>query len=77
MGEFNALEKIVFKSQCAIRGGCSPIGMKKKFPTFLDETAILCDEIAVSAGQRGCQVLLAPDDLIGYCEMTIADLTTL
>ena len=58
-----------------IRGGCSPVGMKKKFPTFLDETAELYDEIGVSAGQRGCQILLAPDALIDYCEMTLADLT--
>ena len=47
-----------------VRGGCSPIGMKKPFPTYLDETAQLYDEIGVSAGQRGCQILLAPEDLI-------------
>ena len=41
-----------------IRGGCSPIGMKKPFPTYIDETAQLYDEIGVSAGCRGCQVLL-------------------
>ena len=39
-----------------IRGGCSPVGMKKKYPTFVDETAILFDEITVSAGVRGCQL---------------------
>lgn len=49
-----------------MRGGCSPIGMKKKFPTYIDETCILFDEIAVSAGARGKKVLLAPDDLIAY-----------
>ena len=58
-----------------IRGGCSPIGMKKPFPTFLDETAQLYDEIGVSAGCRGCQILLAPDALIGYVNMSICDLT--
>ena len=58
-----------------MRGGCSPIGMKKKFPTVIDETAILYDEIGVSAGQRGVQMLLAPDALIKYCEMNTADLT--
>ena len=58
-----------------IRGGCSPIGMKKQFPTFLDETAELYDEIGVSAGQRGCQILLAPADLIGYVGCGVCDLT--
>ena len=41
-----------------IRGGCSPIGMKKKFPLYIEETAILFDKIAVSAGQRGVQLSL-------------------
>jgi len=59
-----------------IRGGCSPIGMKKKFPTYIDETAILFDTIAVSAGQRGCQVLLSPDDLIEYVGAATADVTS-
>ena len=58
-----------------IRGGCSPIGMKKPFPTYLDETAELYDEIGVSAGQRGCQILLAPADLIGYVGCGVCDLT--
>lgn len=46
-----------------IRGGCSPIGMKKLFQTFIDETALLFDEIYVSAGMRGMQVKLSPSDL--------------
>ena len=58
-----------------IRGGCSPIGMKKKFPTFIDETAILFNEIGVSAGQRGCQVMLSPEKLIEYVDAETADLT--
>lgn len=58
-----------------IRGGCSPIGMKKKYPTFLDETCILFDEIAVSAGIRGEQVILSPADLARFTEATEADLT--
>lgn len=58
-----------------IRGGCSPVGMKKKYPTFIDETVILFDEIAVSAGIRGEQVILAPDDLIRYIEATEADIS--
>ncbi len=58
-----------------IRGGCSPIGMKKKYPTFIDETCILFDEIAVSAGMRGEQVILAPQALAAFVEATEADIT--
>lgn len=47
-----------------VRGGCSPVGMKKKYPTFFDETCILWDEIAVSAGARGHQMIVSPTDLI-------------
>jgi len=47
-----------------IRGGCSPFGMKKSFPTFLDESALLFDTIFVSAGVRGMQLELSPADLI-------------
>jgi Cys-tRNA(Pro)/Cys-tRNA(Cys) deacylase len=46
-----------------IRGGCSPIGTKRKFPLYIDETATLFDEVSVSAGQRGLQVLLSPQGL--------------
>jgi len=58
-----------------IRGGCSPIGMKKKYPTWIDETAQLCDQIYVSAGMRGQQIILAPDDLPHCVEAEYADLT--
>ncbi len=58
-----------------IRGGCSPVGMKKKFPTYFDETAGLYDKIAVSAGVRGAQVYLAPAQLIEYVGAECADLT--
>ena len=58
-----------------IRGGCSPIGMKKVYPTFIDETAQLHNEIAVSAGMRGQQLILSPDDLIDYTGMNVCDLT--
>lgn len=57
-----------------IRGGCSPVGMKKKYPTFLDETCILWDEIAVSAGERGHQMMLSPDGLMSVTGAHIADL---
>ena len=46
------------------RGGCSPLGMKKKLPTYLDESALKFDTIAVSAGKRGMQMILPPNDLI-------------
>lgn len=58
-----------------IRGGCSPIGMKKPFPTFIDETALLFDKITVSAGVRGCQLYLEPQTLIDFVGATAADLT--
>lgn len=58
-----------------IRGGCSPIGMKKVYPTFIDETAELHEEIAVSAGARGQQIILNPADLISFVNMILSDLT--
>ncbi|MBQ9039094.1 MAG: Cys-tRNA(Pro) deacylase [Clostridia bacterium] len=58
-----------------VRGGCSPIGMKKKYPTFIDEIATLFDRIYVSAGLRGQQLIIDPQDLRTYTEATFADLT--
>lgn len=49
-----------------IRGGCSPIGMKKPLPTFVHESALLYDTIYISAGVRGLQIRLAPDDLFSF-----------
>ena len=49
-----------------IRGGCSPIGMKKNYPIYIEESAILFDRISVSGGARGIQVRLNPEDLIRY-----------
>ena len=49
-----------------IRGGCSPIGMKKPFPTYIHESALLYDYIYISAGQRGLQFKIAPQDLIDF-----------
>ena len=49
-----------------IRGGCSPVGMKEPYPTHVDETCILFDRIAVSAGRRGLQLLISPDDLCAF-----------
>lgn len=58
-----------------IRGGCSPIGMKKPFPTYIDETATLFSHIYISAGQRGLQFYVGVDDLIRFVPLTVADLT--
>ena len=49
-----------------IRGGCSPIGMKRPFPTYIHESALLYDFIYISAGQRGLQFKIAPQDLIDF-----------
>lgn len=57
-----------------IRGGCSPVGMKKKYPTHFDETCILWDEIAVSAGERGHQMIVAPDALVHLTGATMSDI---
>lgn len=51
-----------------IRGGVSPLGTRKPYPLFLDETVDLWDTISVSAGMRGCQMLLAPSDLARVVE---------
>jgi len=57
-----------------IRGGCSPVGMKKPFPTFFHKTATDFDEIFVSAGVRGLQLKINPTDLINFIGATTADL---
>ena len=54
-----------------IRGGCSPVGMKKPFPTFIHESALLYDHIFVSAGVRGLQIRISPADLIGFTNARI------
>lgn len=58
-----------------IRGGCSPVGMKKKYPTYFDETCVLWEEIAVSAGARGHQMILPPLDLAELVGAETVDLT--
>lgn len=60
-----------------IRGGCSPIGMKKHFPTYIHQSAEQFDHIYVSAGQRGLQVRIAPADLIREARAEVADLLSL
>ena len=57
-----------------IKGGCSPIGMKKQYPTYIDETAQLFDEISVSAGTRGMQIIIKPDILLEVIHGKFVDL---
>lgn len=57
-----------------IRGGCSPVGMKKQFPTYIHESAETLSEIGVSAGQRGQQVMLGAADLARYIRAEFADI---
>ncbi len=58
-----------------IRGGCSPIGMKKKFPTYFDMSAEGLEELTVSAGVRGIQLLLKKDDIVDFVDGKLADIT--
>lgn len=57
-----------------IRGGCSPLGAKKDYPVYIDESAVKWPHIAISAGKRGDQLLLAPKDLKSAVHATFADL---
>jgi len=57
-----------------VHGGCSPVGMKKRFPVFIHETAIGYERVFVSAGRVGFQIELAPADLISVAECTVADI---
>jgi Cys-tRNA(Pro)/Cys-tRNA(Cys) deacylase len=66
--------KDLTKNTGYIRGGCSPIGMKKHYKTFVDESALLQDKILVSGGAIGVQMILSPDDLVGAIEASYADL---
>lgn len=58
-----------------MRGGCSPIGMKKPLPTFIHSTCLDHERIYISAGVRGLQIAIAPNDLIAYVGATVADIT--
>lgn len=59
-----------------IRGGCSPVGMKKPFPTFFHSSALDFPFIYVSAGQRGLQFKISPQELIDFCKASVADVAT-
>ena len=58
-----------------IRGGCSPIGMKKRFPTFIHSSCEECDYIYISAGVRGLQIKISPADLISYVGAEVAEIS--
>lgn len=57
-----------------IRGGCSPLAMKKKFPTFIHESALEQEIIYVSAGVRGLQIKINPNDLISAAQATVGNI---
>lgn len=57
-----------------VRGGCSPLGMKKKLRTFIDSSAMNLEKIHISAGIRGMQLSIAPADLVKACNATLVDL---
>jgi Cys-tRNA(Pro)/Cys-tRNA(Cys) deacylase len=58
-----------------VRGGCSPVGMKKRFPTLIDETALLFEQIGISGGRRGLSLRVGPEELAAFVGATFADIT--
>lgn len=66
--------KELTKNTGYIRGGCSPMGMKKHYKTFIDESALLQDKMLVSGGAIGIQIIIKPDDLLKAAEASYADL---
>jgi Cys-tRNA(Pro)/Cys-tRNA(Cys) deacylase len=68
--------KDIFSLTGYVRGGCSPLGMQKKYPCFLEEQAFVFDSIWVSAGIRGMQVCLTPTDLVRLGDMQVVSLAS-
>ena len=66
--------KEIFNLTGYLRGGCSPIGMKKQYPTFIDETAILFDQIYISGGKRGLQIIIDPQVLADFTGAKLVDI---
>lgn len=60
-----------------VRGACSPLGMKKKFPTYVDVACRSHEKITVSAGIKGCQLLLKTEDIVACVQATVCDLTVM
>jgi Cys-tRNA(Pro)/Cys-tRNA(Cys) deacylase len=69
--------KDLLKTTGYIRGGCSPVGMKKQFPTVIDETALLFDKIFVSGGQRGLMLGVNPNELAEYINGKFEDIVSI
>ena len=57
-----------------MRGGCSPVGMKKQFPTYMDESILKVDEVAFSAGKRGFQMIVKVQDILTYLNVETGDI---
>ena len=57
-----------------VRGACSPVGMRKPFPTIIDETAVLFERIGVSGGRKGVCLSMSPEDLVAFTHATLADI---
>lgn len=57
-----------------IRGGCSPVGMKKQFPTYIDESILIVDEVAFSAGKRGYQMIVNVQQILTYLNVEVGDI---
>jgi len=57
-----------------VRGGCSPLGAKKNYPVYIDSRALTLEKISISAGLRGMQIIISPQDLVKVANATIADL---
>lgn len=66
--------KELFNMTGYIRGGCSPVGIKKRHKTFIHQSALTKDTIFVSGGMRGIQIIISPTDLIKYLNMTVGDI---
>ncbi len=67
----------VFKLTGYLRGGCSPLGGKKKYPVYIDESALHCPFISISAGMRGMQILIDPKDLIRAAGASVGEFTSI
>ena len=57
-----------------MRGGCSPVGMKKQFPTYIDESILKVDEVAFSAGKRGYQMIVNVQQILTYLNVEVGDI---
>lgn len=66
--------KELFNMTGYIRGGCSPIGIKKRHQSFIHQSAMSKEQIMISAGMRGLQIIIDPKDLVEYLNMTVGDI---